>query len=493
MKKYEYLNRDPVVGDVVQYIRDSHEETIKGAISIVLSIKGDQVKTTNTMGCISLCVTNLKVVKTKPGSEAKAGDDCIFTRIRAQFNKGETFICTHIFDKEFAHHVGYKKGLSYHPKNVLVLCKEQDVVTTKESELHEAWEDLASTISHYCEEYRHYPSEREAGTRLSDHGSENICDTIADFISDNPELIKEGIPQEVFDYPCDYLEDYNASISTLEEEIKLALKSKDSEYPKFYHWNLRLDNKPILVKLESDSRYRYLANNKAYKRDRLFKTKHLNFDEFTECDFSVEPDEVDKDWNKAKEKYEEINKPNLFESPFVAIDGTSVFTMDQSVGVDCGVYQTINYAESFDRVLTESEVKQKFKEWTEEMADIAPRGVHLGTPTKDNKIYKAAMADGSKLCGETPESTQQKENIMTNEKEEVLTVEIKVKDLVAKVPTKKQKTNKIVCDIDGELIGFENEKALDKFIYKNRPDTIIQYDLAGEVVVPVNKKIVKIK
>lgn len=61
---------------------------------------------------------------------------------------------------------------------------------------------------------------------------------------------------------------------------------------------------------------------------------------------------------------------------------------------------------------------------------------------------------------------------------------------LGKVKTKKEKVAKIVCKIDGELIEFKNEKALKKFIWKERPETIIKYDLVGEVVVPFDLQVI---
>lgn len=63
--------------------------------------------------------------------------------------------------------------------------------------------------------------------------------------------------------------------------------------------------------------------------------------------------------------------------------------------------------------------------------------------------------------------------------------------LGSKVKVKKEKLAKLVCKIDGELIEFKNEKALKKFIWKERPETIIIYKLEGEAVVPFDLVISK--
>ena len=72
---------------------------------------------------------------------------------------------------------------------------------------------------------------------------------------------------------------------------------------------------------------------------------------------------------------------------------------------------------------------------------------------------------------------------------------IKVEDLksllAVNVKVKKEKTPKIVCKVDGELMEFKNEKALKKFIWKERPETIIKYDLTGEVIIPFDLEIIK--
>lgn len=61
------------------------------------------------------------------------------------------------------------------------------------------------------------------------------------------------------------------------------------------------------------------------------------------------------------------------------------------------------------------------------------------------------------------------------------------------VKVKKEKTPKIICNVDGELISFKNEKELKKFIWKERPETIIKYDLVGEVVVPFDLQVISDK
>lgn len=74
--------------------------------------------------------------------------------------------------------------------------------------------------------------------------------------------------------------------------------------------------------------------------------------------------------------------------------------------------------------------------------------------------------------------------------ENVIRVEDLKSLLTGNVKVKKEKVAKLVCKIDGELIEFKNEKALKKFIWKERPETIIRYDLAGEVIVPFELEII---
>ena len=59
--------------------------------------------------------------------------------------------------------------------------------------------------------------------------------------------------------------------------------------------------------------------------------------------------------------------------------------------------------------------------------------------------------------------------------------------------TKKVKTPTIVCNIDGTLMKFADEKALKKFMFKERVDTCIRYNLVGEVTFPVELTVTAIK
>ena len=74
-----------------------------------------------------------------------------------------------------------------------------------------------------------------------------------------------------------------------------------------------------------------------------------------------------------------------------------------------------------------------------------------------------------------------KENTMATEK---LTIELDVKQLGNLAKVKKEKTAKIVCKIDGELMEFKNEDALKAFMWTSRCNEVIRYDLAGKVSVP---------
>lgn len=55
--------------------------------------------------------------------------------------------------------------------------------------------------------------------------------------------------------------------------------------------------------------------------------------------------------------------------------------------------------------------------------------------------------------------------------------------------TKKGKTPKIVCNIDGALMAFKNEDALKTFMWSERPKLVVRYDLTGVVEVPFDLKI----
>ena len=59
--------------------------------------------------------------------------------------------------------------------------------------------------------------------------------------------------------------------------------------------------------------------------------------------------------------------------------------------------------------------------------------------------------------------------------------------------TKKGKTPKIVCNIDGTLMEFKNEDTLKTFMWSERPKSVIRYDLTGAVEVPFDLKIKAVK
>ena len=59
--------------------------------------------------------------------------------------------------------------------------------------------------------------------------------------------------------------------------------------------------------------------------------------------------------------------------------------------------------------------------------------------------------------------------------------------------TKKGKTPKIVCNIDGTLMAFKNEDALKTFMWSERPKSVIRYDLTGVVEVPFELQIKRSK
>ena len=83
-----------------------------------------------------------------------------------------------------------------------------------------------------------------------------------------------------------------------------------------------------------------------------------------------------------------------------------------------------------------------------------------------------------------------KENKMATEK---ITIEVDVKQLGLIGKTKKEKTPKIVCKIDGELMEFKNEEALKAFMWTSRCNEVIRYDLAGKVSVPFELTTTEVK
>jgi hypothetical protein len=83
-----------------------------------------------------------------------------------------------------------------------------------------------------------------------------------------------------------------------------------------------------------------------------------------------------------------------------------------------------------------------------------------------------------------------KENKMATEK---LTIEVDVKQLGLIGKTKKEKTPKIVCKVDGELMEFKNEEALKAFMWTSRCNEVIRYDLTGKVSVPFELTTTEVK
>ena len=121
---YEYLDRKPEAGDIVEckiniptftkgklYISKGIHPKNKHAIAVALDDIGS---TTN-----GLSYTYFKVVKTLLGDQAKVGDTCIRVGKSLEDSpKGATFIVTHIYDGK----IGYKKHHLTYPVNIRVLC-----------------------------------------------------------------------------------------------------------------------------------------------------------------------------------------------------------------------------------------------------------------------------------------------------------------------------------------------------------------------------------
>ena len=55
---------------------------------------------------------------------------------------------------------------------------------------------------------------------------------------------------------------------------------------------------------------------------------------------------------------------------------------------------------------------------------------------------------------------------------------------ITKPKTKKEKVAQIVCNIDGALKAFKNESELKHFMFTERVQNVIRYDLSGKVTVP---------
>ena len=54
-----------------------------------------------------------------------------------------------------------------------------------------------------------------------------------------------------------------------------------------------------------------------------------------------------------------------------------------------------------------------------------------------------------------------------------------------KPKTKKEKVAKIVCNIDGALKAFKDESELKHFMFTERVQNVIRYDLSGKVEFPI--------
>lgn len=80
---YQYLDRPPVTGDVVEFQLDNRPNLPKGSIRIVSShnTQGIYIETVHCgIWIYGKGANNWKVIATKPGSEAQPGDTIIFTK-----------------------------------------------------------------------------------------------------------------------------------------------------------------------------------------------------------------------------------------------------------------------------------------------------------------------------------------------------------------------------------------------------------------------------
>lgn len=96
--------------------------------------------------------------------------------------------------------------------------------TTKKEKVH--WLDLASDISMYIEDNRTYPSIREAGSMISEHGVEIINDTISDFIKYNPQVMLP-VPSYVLEQCCEHKDEYSDAMVNLTSSIKRYTKKEE--------------------------------------------------------------------------------------------------------------------------------------------------------------------------------------------------------------------------------------------------------------------------
>lgn len=123
---YQYLDRDPVPGDIVEYVKHSTSSIKKGSLSIVTEVE-DFVKTTFMGECTGLGLRNIKVVKTKPGSEAQVGDTVMsLTSIPYVRKPGDIFTVLELAEEGF----WYKEYTTSSPDEFKVLCKAEPEEST---------------------------------------------------------------------------------------------------------------------------------------------------------------------------------------------------------------------------------------------------------------------------------------------------------------------------------------------------------------------------
>jgi len=63
----------------------------------------------------------------------------------------------------------------------------------------------------------------------------------------------------------------------------------------------------------------------------------------------------------------------------------------------------------------------------------------------------------------------------------------------SKPKVKKEKVPKIVCSVDGVLQSFKDEAELKHFMFTQRVQNVIRYDLTGQVQFPIELVTVAVK
>jgi len=165
--KYQYIDKDPEAGDVVLWVSNTSKESIYIEYNKPYLVK--QIDNCNLVEIIDkhgnltkLGSQNRKVIKTKPGHEAKVGDTCIRISVgNSDKPNGSTIVVSEITKNG---NLGWDKIYSNHPSQFLVLCQEPEVIQ----------DTPYSDIKLYSREYYEYwDKQYHKGAKLVFHTEEH--------------------------------------------------------------------------------------------------------------------------------------------------------------------------------------------------------------------------------------------------------------------------------------------------------------------------------